>query len=381
MSRAWWFHRQGLDGGTCSISESLTRYGWARSVGGAAPYLGFFARCRASRGAVDAALAKAEIHELPAARNCTYVVDASDFALALKCGQPFAGGEMKVARKLGVTDAEIDKLSAAVVDALGKGPLDPDGLKDALGPKVRNLREAGKKKGVTTTLPLALGLLQSQGEIRRIPVNGRIDQQRYRYALWQPNPLKGYQASQEETFVELARRYFEWTGPATAGEFQAFAALGVKAAEAAVEPLKLTEIGDGRLLPAALADEFAAFKTPKDPRYALVSSIDGVLLLRRDLKSMIGEDELLRLVPAGAVAELPSHAILDRGKVVGLWEYDPGTESIAWAMVRKPDAAAKKAVEEMEEFIRRDLGDARSFSLDSPKSRAPRLAALRAMAW
>ncbi len=30
-------------------------------------------------------------------------------------------------------------------------------------------------------------------------------------------------------------------------------------------------------------------------------------------------------------------------------------------------------------FVREELGDARSFSLDSPKSRAPRIAGLRMM--
>jgi hypothetical protein len=34
----------------------------------------------------------------------------------------------------------------------------------------------------------------------------------------------------------------------------------------------------------------------------------------------------------------------------------------------------------MEEFVRGELGDARSFSLDSPKSRVPRIQALRAAA-
>ena len=35
-----------------------------------------------------------------------------------------------------------------------------------------------------------------------------------------------------------------------------------------------------------------------------------------------------------------------------------------------------RAVERTERFVRDDLGDARSFSLDSPKSRAPRIEAL-----
>jgi Winged helix DNA-binding domain len=385
--RAWWFHRQALDGRLASgaIAETLNECGWARSVGGAGPYLGIFARTQASRASVDAAVANADIHELPGARGCTYVVAKQDFALALKAGHPFADGEMKVARKLGVTDAEIEKLCAAAVAALRKTPLDPDGLKDALGPKVRNLGEEGKKKGVTTTLPLALGRLQSSGQIRRIPVNGRLDQQRYKYVAWDPNPLAKSKLTEDETFVELARRYFHWIGPATTAEFQWFSALGVKAAKAAVDPLNLTDIGDGFLIDAALKPEFDSFKVPRSPRYAMVSSLDSILLLRRNLKTMIAEEDRQTLVQAergradvGSLADLPSHAILDRGRVIGLWEYDPETSSIAWATFSgKSDAALQKTVAVTEAYIRQDLGDARSFSLDSPKSRAPRIAALR----
>ena len=39
--------------------------------------------------------------------------------------------------------------------------------------------------------------------------------------------------------------------------------------------------------------------------------------------------------------------------------------------------ALKQAVAQTEQYVREQLGDARSFSLDSPKSRAPRIAALR----
>ncbi|MBI4874365.1 MAG: winged helix DNA-binding domain-containing protein, partial [Acidobacteria bacterium] len=226
--REWWWHRQALDGRlsgqTCA--RVLEETGWARSVGGAGPYLGLFARCGAGREAVDRAVAEAAIHELPAARGCTYVVAESDFALALKVGQAFADGDMKVARKLGVTDAEVDRLGQAVLDALGGGPLDPEQLRAAAGGAVRSLGEEGKKKGLTTTLPLALGRLQAAGEIRRMPANGRLDQQRYRYALWQPNPLRGFQLSAEEAHTELARRFFAWAAPATLAEFQAFSGLG-----------------------------------------------------------------------------------------------------------------------------------------------------------
>src|SRR5579864_5182553 len=125
---------------------------------------------------------------------------------------------MKTAYKLGVTDKEVDKLCDAVIKTLAKGPLDPEEIREATGSATRHLGEEGKKKGMITTLSLALGRLQTSGDIRRIPVNGRLDQQRYRYTLWKLNPLAKFKMSAEEVQVELARRFFTWTGPATAAE-------------------------------------------------------------------------------------------------------------------------------------------------------------------
>jgi hypothetical protein len=400
--RAWWFHRQGLDGRLAGqpLARVLEETGWARSVGGAGPYLGFLARNGARREHVDQAVARLEIHELPAARGCTYVVPAADFALALKVGQSFGPeAEMKVARKLGVSDAEIDRLGQAVLDALAASPLAPDELRAATGGAARGLGEEGKKKGLSTTLPLALGRLQSAGEIRRVPINGRLDQQRYRYTLWRPNPLAGFRLALEECFVELARRFFSWIGPARLADFQAFAALGAKAAKAAVEPLGLVSMaqmtalaplapitaGGDRLLLPDHAAELAAFVPASKPIYALVAGLDGVLLLRRDVKSLLAPEDQDRQIPGekggvvtGGLLELRSHAILDRGRLVGVWEYDPQAGEIVWQSFIPPDAALRDHVRATSDSIRDQLGDARSFSLDSPKSRIPRLAALRA---
>jgi hypothetical protein len=389
--RAWWFHRQGLDGGMDGQAPAavLERTGWARSVGGAGHYLGLFARAGAGREAVDRAVAALAIHELPSARGCTYVVPASAFALALALSQRFGPeADMRVARKLGVTDAEIERLCQAVLAALKTGPLDPDGLRAATGGAARGLGEEGKKKGLSTTLPLALGRLQTEGEIRRVPINGRLDQQRYRYTLWRPNPLAGFRRSFEECCVELARRYFTWIGPASLGEFQAFAAIGVKAAKQAVEPLALVplEPGDERLLLPDDCEDLASFTVPKQPRYALVAGLDGMVLLRRDVKGLLAREDWARAaagekgqVEVAAIADLPNHAILDRGRLVGLWEYDPEAGEIVWVSFIGPDAALRERVRATAEFVRGDLGDMRSFSLDSPKSRLPRLQSLREM--
>jgi hypothetical protein len=378
--RAWWAHRQGLDGSLAgkSAAEVLQKVGWARSVGGVAPYLTLFSRAGLSREKVDAAVANTDIHELPSARSCTYVLPASDFALGLKLAQGFPG-EMKTAEKLGVTPKEIDKLCDAVIRALEKEPLDPDGIREATGKAVRNLGEEGQKKGLTTTLPVALGKLQTAGDIRRVPVNGRLDQQRYRYTLWRPNPLHNFKLSQDQAYTELARRYFGWIGPATLAEFQWFSALGVKAAKAALEPLKLEPIaaGDDRLMLPGDRGKLEAFKPSKDPYYVLTGSIDSIILLRRDLKGLLDPKDRERPFFAEKLPDLPSHAILDRGRIVGLWEYDTASDSIAWNAFVKKDKALQDAVARTEQYVREQLGDARSFSLDSPKNRAPRVAALR----
>src|SRR5262245_104244 len=315
--RAWWWHRQGLDGAFQgkSPAEILERTGWARSVGGVGPYLALYARGGVGRAAVDAAVANREIHELPSARNCTYVLPASDFALGLRVGEGF-DTTMRTAEKLGVTAKEIDKLCESIVKALAKGELDPDEIREATGKASRSLGEEGKKKGITTTLPIALGMLQTAGEIRRVSTNGRVDNQRYKYALWKPNPLAKLELSKDEAMVELARRFFRWIAPATAAEFQAFAGIGVKAGKGALEPLGLVpfEKGSDLLISKDDLEAYEAFKPPREPQVALVSSIDGLALLRRDMKSLLDEKDLGKKVLAdkgsaqiGGLMDLPSH--------------------------------------------------------------------------
>lgn len=386
--RAWYAHRQGLDGsleGRCA-AEVLTQIGWARSVGGVSPYLTLFSRAGISRDQADAAAKQLEIYELPSARGCTYVLPSMHFAIGLAAGRGF-DGEIKTALKLGVTEKEIDKLCDAVLRALDKGPLDTDALREATGKAVRNLGPEGKKRGLTTTLPVALGKLQESGDIRRVPMNGRFDQQRYQYALWRPNPMQGFTLSPEQVHTELARAYFSWIGPASAAQFQAFSGLGVKAAKAALDPLKLDPIeigGQQHFLLPGDRHLFDAFKAPKEARYSLLGSIDSLFLLRNDFKGALDSKDLERkamvdsgMKDLGSLTGLPSHVIVDRGRIVGLWEYDQPTESIAWVSFVKKDRLLQEAVTRTENFVRDQLGDARSFSLDSPTSRTPRIEALR----
>ncbi len=361
--KAWWSHRQGLDGSLAGLkaAQVLEKVGWARSVGGAAPYLTLFSRAGIRRAEADAALAALEIHELPSARGCTYVLPERDYALGLTVGRQFAEAEIKVARKLGVTDDERAQLSEAVRGALKGEPLAPDGLRAAVGDAARSLGPEGVKKGVTTTLPVVLGAMQVSGDIRRVPVNGRLDQQRYKYALWSPNPLAGWILNDAESFVALARLFFGWTGCARAAGFQAFSGLGVKAAHAAMAPLGLVPVaGEYLALPETQA-AFEAFVVPKMPQYSLVSNLDTIT------------GQMLH-----GAGEKPDHSIMDRGQTVGNWQFDPVAGEIVWTSTAKATAQLREAVAVTEAYIREDLEDFRSFSLDSPKSRIPRIQALRA---
>ncbi|MCW2642322.1 MAG: hypothetical protein JWP76_4628 [Dactylosporangium sp.] len=382
---AWWWRRQGLDGSVAAgtPAQALATTGWARSVGGVNPYLSLFARAGTSRADADAAVKAVDIHELPAARGCTYVVPAAHFALALQVGRGAAEGELAVLDKLGVPRGEIDKLCEAVIDVVGDEALDPARLKDRLGDAVRNLGEEGRKRGQSTTLPAALGLLQAAGEIRRVPVNGRLDQQRYGYVRWSA-PRTG--RDDEAARAELARLYFRWIGPASLANFRWFSAFTVAAAKAAVADLGLVDVGGGLLLPPDLVDEYEACRMPAQPGYALLAGTDALILLRRDHRSLLDDGDVERATPGGkplvGLSDLPDHPIVDRGRVVGLWQYDPAEEHIVWWSFGPVDdeAALRAAVSRTEEYVRDQLGDARSFSLDSPRSRAPRLAALRAAA-
>jgi hypothetical protein len=247
---------------------------------------------------------------------------------------------------------------------------------------VRRLGDAGRKRGVSTTLPLALGLLQARGEIRRVPVNGRLDQQRFGYVRWSPPGALDPDAAA----VELARRYFTWAGPASLKHFRWFSGCTAAAARDAMSELDLvTAPGTELLLHRDDEAEFTEFTTPTEPDYTLVAGIDGVHLLHRDLMLLLDPADATRPVPAGKPgrmlgdeADPPSPIILDRGRLVGLWEYDPDAGEIVTQAFVPEDDALRAAIDRTQEFVRDQLGDVRSVSLDSPKSRKPRLAALRA---
>jgi Winged helix DNA-binding domain len=386
--RAWWFARQGLDGSWAGLLPEtvLDRSGWARSVAGANPYLTLFSRAGNSRATADQAVAQTRIHELPAARGCTYVVPESDFSLALAVGEPFAeaGDILTAKRHLGVTEEELTKLCDAVLKALSTDhPMEPKEITAVIGELGRSLGPEGKKRGTSSTPPLALSRLQSQGLIRRVPVNGRLDQQRYGYVRWANSPGTNSDLSAEEALTELGRKFFRWIGPASIAHFAWFAGVSQKTAKQVLAPLELEPLEDLLLLPED-RQAWEAFSVPAEPQYALVASTDAILMHRREVRSLIDEVDWHRkmrsdtkFLEIGSLLELSNHAIFDRGRLIGLWEFDPEAQEIVYELFVPRNDVLQNEIERTQTFARDDLGDVRSFSLDSPASRKPKIAALR----
>ena len=324
-----------------------------------------------------------KIHELPTARGCTYVLGREDFAWALSLGKN-AEEAFRVLARLGVDRGEITLLEEQILHVLSEaeGPMDPKQLRDELGESVRSLGEEGRKKGASTTLPTALGLLQADGRIRRVPVNGRLDQQRYTYTPW---GLPRSTLGPEDARAELIRRYLGWTGGATLGQSQWFSGFTVaqsKAALAATGAVEVPTLSGGPLwmLPDDV-DRLSRFTAPEKEQIQLLAGTDSLVLQRRNSADLFAEADKGRKVLNSTLAlqaDLPDHPILDRGRIIGLWQYDPGKARIAHWLFDGPTPAVARRIAEVEAWIQEDLGDFRSYSLDSPASRQERVDALDA---
>lgn len=382
--RAWAWHKQGLDGSLqgAPAAEVLTRAGWARSVGGANPYLTLFARAGTGRVQADADVLSLKIHELSSARGCTYVLGQDDFAWGLQIGRDAAVAPFRVLARMGVERGEITLLKEQIVHALAEAdsPLDPKQLKDLLGDSVRNLGEEGKKKGAATTLPTALALLQADGRIRRVPVNGRLDQQRYAYTLWGLSPTV---MDEDASRSLLLGRYLGWTGGATVKQSQWFTGFTLAHTKAALSAIGAVEVAtaNGEVL-CMLPDDvvrLASFEAPAEEQIQLLAGTDSLVLLRRNLGDLFADPDKGRKFLGSTLvlqADLPDHPIFDRGRIIGLWQYDPRKARIAHWLFDGPTQAVTRRIAEVEAWIRDELGDFRSFSLDSPASRQDRIDAL-----
>lgn len=388
--RAYLTHRQGLlEFNKLSNHDVLKQFGWARSVGGHNAYMTLFARNQSSKEQTEADAKASNIYEFASARGCTYFLPSDDFQVGIKCGQGFndASSIRTAKNKLGFTDENLVELKAGIVSALKNGALDTNGLKKELGDLVINFGELGKKVGQTTSLSLGLLSLQAEAQIRRVPKGWALEAQTYLYELFKDGPVVDDSYSKDQAYQDLAERFWQWNGMASLEHFQWFSGLGVGASKAATGHLNLVPVeGTNLLIHEDDVDEYRRFEVPSKPIYRLISNLDGLFLHRRDVQMFVDPADRERQVPTekgtGSLLkaqDLHNHAIIDRGRIVGLWEYEVSSASLAYALFVPMNDALDAEIRRTESFIRDQLGDCRCFSLDSPKSRQAAIDALRAM--
>ena len=77
----------------------------------------------------------------------------------------------------------------------------------------------------------------------------------------------------------------------------------------------------------------------------LLAGTDSLFLLRRNAADLLAEEDQHKpaLGSLALQADLPDHPILDRGRIIGLWQYDPAKERIVPWLFHGPTPAVTAA--------------------------------------
>ena len=394
--RTNWARQQGLlepiSGG---VADVLRASGWINSTGSTLPYLAIRARLpHVGREDVERTVYQEEsVLEIQAMRGCMMLVPAEDASLALWSARQ-TDHAARVRKSCQITDREETDLSAEVIALLEGGPLTADEMRERLPERlVRPLGTAGKQFGESSTLTFVLRQLQKQGVLRRFATNQRLDSNQFSYKLSKPAPAEP--ESPEYALRELASRFFRWAGPATLKEFAWWAGISQKAAKAAIGPLGLRSIAVPEWSPEAWIHEdrldalTSSKKLDESSTFRFLPFRDNYLYFRRGLAVFLQPADLQQKVPdwknrAAPIGELESlhhNAIVLHGRLIGSWEYDPEAEKIVWSAHTSLTAGQRRElnsqIEELENHIRKELGDVQFYAFDTGRIRRERIDSLR----
>lgn len=376
-----------------SVAEALHAAGPVRTLGGVEAYLALRARVKGLEAAdVHAAVGAGDAQVMPALRGCMYVVGREHAPLlrwlAGWLGRPKLERERE---KAGVRPGELERLGDRVIEALRtEGPQTTDGLKKVL-PKdaVRALGDAGKKVGLSTTLPSTLRLLEWDARVTRRPERDRLDNERY---VWRATPgWVPLQGDPEELLSKVAALFFRWAGTSTVEAFAEWAGVGLREARAATGPLGLETLeveGLGKRL-ALPGDLPGGGQAP----VVLLGFEDNLLALQGGAAPLVdveyhglqvpswGEGEA---GPLGQARRPYLRPVVVAGRIVGFWDFDPDARQVAWGVFDPAvDAATHDRIEararDLSKFLADDVGHGRSLSLDTDETLRERAAWVRAL--
>jgi hypothetical protein len=231
------------------------------------------------------------------------------------------------------------------------------------------------------------------GVIRRFPADARIDSPKYLYELIHPDDRVDLSAEGERPNVvaRLAEIFLHRHGPATLDDLVWWTDVTKTEARRALARVHAERVEaegwrtDAWLLPRDVA-AWRAFTDGKAADVTLLPFRDPFTYARRpptilsddpDAPVLDWKAKRIRLRDADS---LHHHAILDGGRLVGVWEYDPDEERIVtrlWSTDPRLKKRVADAAAETARFIREQIGDMRFYAADSAQSRAPRIAFCR----
>jgi len=360
-----WMERQLLpprEGVT--VADVVARGGWIPSAGGTGPYLAIRARIPSiTRQEVDdAVFGRMEVLELPSVRDTAFLVPRADAGLALAAGRRSLADRL---RKLPVDRRDIESLGARILKVIGDGVFTTDQLRRALPPgSIEDLGDAGKRLGITSTLPAALKILQSEGRVLRTNAERRLDGKTHLYRRW---PKEIDATPPPDLDRALAVRFLAWSAPAEIDDFAWWAGIGKRAAKEAMGPLPVDD----------------AFLPPhrRDDAILLLPFRDNLFGLHRGLEPFVEDEDAEvmdtggRAIPASEAEMLHHNAIVSGGVLRGIWEFDG--DRIVSKVFGKAPRGLDAALADMEMFIREELGDHKYYAFDSGATRAKRVGFVR----
>ncbi|MCE9667638.1 winged helix DNA-binding domain-containing protein [Myxococcus stipitatus] len=401
-ARAHWLRTQGLAEPLALDLEALVAAtGWVRTLGGADVYLALAARAaRMARADLDRAVEASRLQVIPAVRGCIYLVPREEVPLTLRVAEAqYRKRAEREHAQSGIAPKELVDVGEAVLVALRKGALSTDALRKALpAGVVRSLGAAGKKAGISSTLPPALRHLEFEGKVERSLEGGRLDTERYLWRLPARNPFTGAKvpAEVEERNARLAALFFRQFGPATVEDFADWAAFSQREAKAAVAraalvPVEVEGLGALAYVPEAVVTTLRE-KVPQATSVSFLPSQDLYFAARGGPGRVTDPRHHALQVPRwgsakdgalGEVAHMSLRGVLDGDRLAGFWEFDPAAGEVVFHTFEALSPRRRKQFEaragEVATFLVDEVGHARAFTLDTDASVAERAALIRSL--
>ena len=392
-ARSRWYAAQMLPGASASPVAAVQTAGYVRTLGGVDVYLALRARVTGlQRKQVDEAVEAGDLRIVPSVRGCIYLVDRAEVPWSLRIADLLsARRRQREYEKTGIQQSELRTLGDSILSALSSGPASTHDLRKSLGDQVRSLGEAGKRVGITSTLPPALRELEFQGKVVRTLESGRLDTERY---LWQASSegLPDAGAMKEDVVhTHLAEKFFRQTQVGSVDRFAGWAGIGKRAARAATSRIDGTAVRvEG------VGDEYLDCRET-DPAVASGISFlpfeDNLIQSQTGVAPLVDSAHHHLPVPVwgrgkpqtlGTANHMAYRSVVKDGEVIGIWEFDPDVEGVVWATFGDTPASERESIEEeaaaVSHFLREEVGRAISFSIDTEDDLRRRCAGIKELA-